>query len=423
MRVLLIGSGGREHALARSLAASPLCEALYIAPGNPGTARHGTNLALDISDHPAVIAACRARAVDFVVVGPEAPLVAGLVDDLAAAGIRAFGPSRAAAQLEGSKSFTKELARDLGVPTAAFRRFTEAVAAKAYLRERGVPIVVKADGLAAGKGVVVADTVAEAESAIDAMLGGALGRAGAEIVLEERLVGREASFFALCDGAHALPFGTAEDHKRAFDGDGGPNTGGMGAFSPASVLDPALEEEVLDRIIRPTLGGMLARGAPFVGILYAGLMITAEGPQLIEYNVRFGDPEAQVLLPRLRTDLLAAMIAATDGVLDEVRPDWSDFPAVAVVLASRGYPGPVETGSVIGGLDAAEALDHVTVFQAGTAERGGEIVAAGGRVLAVTGLGPSLAEARARAYEGVARIDWPESFHRRDIASRALDAG
>ncbi|NNM72957.1 phosphoribosylamine--glycine ligase [Enterovirga aerilata] len=421
MNILLIGSGGREHALARAIQASPLCTRLVTAPGNPGTAQHGTNAAIDVADHAAVIELCRREAIDFVVVGPEAPLVAGIVDALSAAGIRAFGPSRAAAQLEGSKAFTKELAREFGIPTAGFARFTDAAAAKRYVRQEGAPIVVKADGLAAGKGVVVAATVEEAEAAVEAMLGGSLGEAGAEVVIEECLVGEEASFFALCDGGHAVPLGTAQDHKRAFDGDQGPNTGGMGAYSPAPVLTPALEAEVMETIIRPTLDGMRERGTPFTGILYAGLMITAEGPKLIEYNVRLGDPEAQVILPRMRTDILAAMVAAADGVLDEVEISWSDFAALTVVMAAKGYPGAVEKGSAIRGVEDANRRDLVTVFHAGTALRGEELVANGGRVLAVTALAPTIAEAQAKAYEAVRAIDWPAGFYRTDIGRRAVE--
>ncbi len=425
MIILLIGSGGREHALAQAIAASPLCRRLLVAPGNPGTALHGTNVALDVADHAAVAAFCGQEGVDFVVVGPEAPLVAGIVDHLEAFGIRCFGPSAAAARLEGSKAFTKELATAFDIPTAAFARFTDAAAAKAHVRAAGAPIVIKADGLAAGKGVVVAASVAEAEAAVEALLGDGSGEA--EIVIEECLVGEEASVFALCDGTRAIPLGTAQDHKRAFDGDLGPNTGGMGAYSPAPLVTAALEAEIMDRIVRPTLDGMRRRGTPFTGILYAGLMITAEGPKLIEYNVRFGDPEAQVVLPRLRTDLLAAMVAARDGVLDQVAPSWSDVTALTVVMAARGYPGPVERGSVIRGIAAAERLEGVQVFQAGTAQEGDDLVAAGGRVLAVTALAPTLAEAQRRAYAGVAAIDWPEGFWRSDIGGRAVasttDAG
>ena len=420
MNVLLIGSGGREHALARALAASPLCDKLLIAPGNPGTAACGTNVAIDVADHAAVAALCRREAIDFVVVGPEAPLVAGLVDDLEADGIRCFGPSREAAQLEGSKAFTRELTSRAGVPGAAFARFADAEAAKAYIREAGAPIVIKADGLAAGKGVVVAATIDEALAATESMLGGGLGEAGAEVVIEECLVGEEASVFAICDGTDAILFGTAQDHKRVFDGDEGPNTGGMGAYSPALIVTPALEDEIMAGIIRPTLAGMQARGTPFRGVLYAGLMLTADGPKLIEYNVRFGDPEAEVLMPRLRSDLLAIMVAARDGGLGTVRPDWSDDAALTVIMATRGYPGKVGRGSSIRGIEAAEAKDGVRVYHAGTAREGEDLVAAGGRVLAVTATAPTIAEAQRRAYAGVDAIDWPEGFCRRDIGYREI---
>lgn len=420
MNILLIGSGGREHALAWKISGSPLCDRLVTAPGNPGTAQCGTNVALDPTDHAAVAAFCRAEAIDLVVVGPEAPLVTGLVDDLAAAGIKAFGPRKAAAQLEGSKAFTKELCREFNIPTAGFARFTDAPAAKAYIRKRDAPIVVKADGLAAGKGVVVAATIAEAEAAIDAMLGGALGAAGAELVIEECLVGEEASFFALCDGTTAIPLGSAQDHKRVFDGDEGPNTGGMGAYSPAPVLTPELEARVMREIVLPTVTGMKARGTPYVGVLYAGLMITAEGPKLIEYNVRFGDPECQVLMPRMKTDLVAAMLAACDGVLKTFDVRWWDDAALTVVLAARGYPGAFERGSEIRGLAEAEALDDVLVFHAGTRAEGGRLLANGGRVLNVTATGKTVAVAQARAYEAIATIEWPQGFCRRDIGWRAV---
>ena len=420
MNILLIGSGGREHALARSLAESPLCARLLIAPGNPGTAACGTNVAIDPADHGAILDLCRREAIGLVVVGPEGPLVAGLVDALASAGITAFGPSAAAARLEGSKAFTKELAREAGIPSAAFARFTDAEAAKAYVAERGAPIVVKADGLAAGKGVVVATSVAEAQAAIDAMIGGSLGTAGSEVVIEECLVGEEASFFAICDGTHAVPFGTAQDHKRVGDGDRGPNTGGMGAYAPAPVWTPALEAEVMERIIRPTLQAMRQRGAPFTGVLYAGLMLTREGPQLIEYNARFGDPETQVLLPRLRSDLVAIMLAACEGTLDQVEPSWSDEVALTVVMAADGYPGEPRRGTAIRGIERAEAQDHVTIFHAGTALSEGTLVAAGGRVLDVTATGATIAEAQSRAYAAVDLIDWPEGFCRRDIGWRAV---
>ncbi|EIM27812.1 phosphoribosylamine--glycine ligase [Microvirga lotononidis] len=421
MNILLIGSGGREHALARSLSASALCDKLLIAPGNPGTAQHGTNVALDVTDHRAVIDFCRVMKVDFVVVGPEAPLVAGLVDDLTAAGIKAFGPSKAAAQLEGSKAFTKDLCAEFDIPTAAYRRFTDAEAAKAYIRGYGVPIVVKADGLAAGKGVVVATSFEEAEQAVDMMIGGGLGAAGAEVVIEAFLEGEEASFFALCDGTHAVPFGTAQDHKRVFDGDQGPNTGGMGAYSPAAVMTPELQARAMREIIEPTLAGMKARGTPYTGILYAGLMLTKDGPQLIEYNARLGDPETQVLLPRLKSDLVTALLAACDGVLNSISLQWSDQAALTVVMAARGYPGAVEKGSEIRGIDKAEALNDVIVFHAGTKQDGDRIVANGGRVLNVTALGRTISEAQTKAYEAVSQIVWPEGFCRKDIGWRAVE--
>jgi phosphoribosylamine--glycine ligase len=421
MNILLIGSGGREHALAWSLSASALCNRLFIAPGNPGTAQHGTNVNIDVADHGAVIAFCRTMGVDFVVVGPEAPLVAGLVDDLKAAGIRAFGPSKAAAQLEGSKAFTKDLCAEFNIPTATYRRFTDAEIAKTYVRYYGVPIVVKADGLAAGKGVVVATSFEDAEAAIDMMIGGGLGAAGAELVIEAFLEGEEASFFALCDGRTAIPFGTAQDHKRAFDADQGPNTGGMGAYSPAAVLTPGLQDRVMREIIEPTLAGMRARGTPYTGVLYAGLMLTRDGPQLIEYNARLGDPETQVLLPRLKSDLVTALLAACDGVLDSISLQWSDEAALTVVMAAKGYPGAVERGSEIRGIDKAEALDGVIVFHAGTKQDGDRILANGGRVLNVTATGRTISEAQAKAYEAVSRIDWPEGFCRRDIGWRAVE--
>ncbi|MDJ1157868.1 phosphoribosylamine--glycine ligase [Chelatococcus sp. SYSU_G07232] len=420
MNILLIGSGGREHALAWKLSASPLCDRLFIAPGNPGTAQCGENAALDVADHAAVIAFCRTRGIDFVVVGPEAPLVAGIVDDLTAAGIKAFGPRRIPAQLEGSKAFTKELCREFGIPTAAFARFTDEAAAAAYVRAQGAPIVVKADGLAAGKGVVVATSVEEAEAAVAMMFSGGLGAAGAEVVIEECMVGEEASFFALSDGTHAIPLASAQDHKRVFDGDEGPNTGGMGAYSPAPVMTSALEERVMREIVQPTVAGLKARGTPYVGVLYAGLMITAEGPKLIEYNVRFGDPEAQVLMPRMKTDLVAAMLACCDGMLHDFDVRWWDETALTVVMAARGYPGAVEKGSEIRGIAEAEALDDVIVFHAGTKQDGARLLANGGRVLNVTATGRTATEAQRRAYEAVARIDWPEGFCRRDIGWRAV---
>ncbi|MBA9070081.1 phosphoribosylamine--glycine ligase [Methylobacterium sp. RAS18] len=420
--ILLIGSGGREHALAWAIAKSPLCTRLFIAPGNPGTAQHGENRPdLAVSDHAAVVAFCRAEGVGLVVVGPEAPLVAGLVDDLQAAGIPAFGPTKAAAQLEGSKGFTKDLCAEHDIPTAAFARFTDLEPALAYLRERGAPIVVKADGLAAGKGVTVAETLPEAEAAVRAILDGTEGGA---LVIEECLFGEEASFFALCDGTRAVPIGTAQDHKRVHDGDLGPNTGGMGAYSPASIVTPEITETVMTRIIAPTLAGMAARGTPFSGILYAGLMLTAEGPKLIEYNTRFGDPEAQVLMPRLTGDLVPALLAAAQGDLSGVAIGFdASRAALTVVMAAQGYPGAVTRGTEIRGVEAAEgeAGDAtVLVFQAGTRRDGDRLLADGGRVLAVTALGASVGQAKDRAYAAVKRIDWPDGFFRSDIGGREI---
>lgn len=421
MKILLIGSGGREHALAWKLAQSPRCEKLFIAPGNPGTAQCGENVVVDVADHKAVVDFCRLMGVGFVVVGPEAPLVAGIVDDLKAAGITAFGPERVAAQLEGSKSYTKEMCREAGVPTATFARFTQPGPAKDYIRAQGAPIVVKADGLAAGKGVVVAATVAEAEGAIDMMFSGGLGAAGEEVVIEECMVGEEASFFALVDGERALALASAQDHKRVGDGDTGPNTGGMGAYSPAPVVTDAVAARVMAEIIEPTVATMKRRGAPFRGVLFAGLMITAEGPKLIEYNCRFGDPECEVLMPRLEGDLVELLLATAEGRLGDVSVGWSKDAALTVVMAAKGYPAKPETGTPIRGIEAAEALEGVRVFHAGTkAQPDGSLVAAGGRVLAVTALGATVAEAKARAYEGVARIDWPGGFNRTDIGWRAV---
>jgi phosphoribosylamine---glycine ligase len=419
MNILLIGSGGREHALAWKMAASPLVERLVCAPGNAGIARECEVAALDIADHAAVIAFCRARGISLVVVGPEAPLCAGIVDDLEAAGIKAFGPSAAAARLEGSKGFTKDLCRENEIPTAAYERFTAAAPAKAYARARGAPIVVKADGLAAGKGVVVAATLAEAEAAIDMMFGGGLGAAGAEVVIEEFLTGEEASFFALCDGETAIPLASAQDHKRAFDGDRGPNTGGMGAYSPAPALTPALAGRVMEEIVRPTLAAMKARHAPFKGVLYAGLMLTRDGPKLIEYNVRFGDPECQVLMLRLMSDLVPATLAARDGLLKSFDLRWYPDYALTVVMAANGYPGAYRKGGLIEGIEDAAASEGVEIFHAGTVADGGRIRSAGGRVLDVSALGNTIGQARARAYAAVDRIRWDDGFCRRDIGLRA----
>jgi phosphoribosylamine--glycine ligase len=425
MNILLLGSGGREHALAWALSASPLTARLVCAPGNAGIAQIAECVALDVGNHEAVIAFCRQNAIDFVVIGPEAPLVAGLVDDLEAAGIKAFGPSRWAARLEGSKGFTKDLCKANGIPTAAYERFKQAGPAKEYVRARGAPIVVKADGLAAGKGVVVAETVTEAEAAIDMMFGGGPGGAPEntpawEIVIEDCLVGEEASFFALCDGETALPLASAQDHKRVFDGDKGPNTGGMGAYSPAPVMTDEMTHRTMDEIVNPTLRAMKAIGAPYKGVLFAGLMITAQGPQLIEYNVRFGDPECQVLMLRLMSDLLPALIAARDGQLRNFDLRWYPRAALTVVMAANGYPGDYAKGSVIGGLAQAAGLPDVEIFHAGTRLGDGKIVANGGRVLDVCGTGSTIREAQQRAYAAVDAIDWPGGFCRRDIGWRAI---
>ena len=420
MNILLLGSGGREHALAWKIAASPLLTKLWCAPGNAGIANEAECVALDVADHAAVIAFCKANTVDLVMVGPEAPLAAGIVDDLSAAGIKAFGPTRDAAQLESSKGFTKDLCREFHIPTAAYERFSDAEKAKAYIRSQGAPIVVKADGLAAGKGVVVAATVAEAEAAIDMMLGGGLGAAGAEAVVEEFLAGEEASFFVLCDGEHALPLTAAQDHKRAFDGDKGPNTGGMGAYSPAPVMTDAMIARTMDEIIRPTLKAMKARGMPYKGVLFAGLMITASGPKLIEYNVRFGDPETQVLMLRMMSDLVPALLAACDGELHHFNVRWIPDAALTVVMAAKGYPGDYAKGTVIGGLDAAADVEGVEIFHAGTRSDGERILANGGRVLNITATGSSVGEAQRRAYAAIDRINWPEGFCRRDIGWQAI---
>ncbi len=421
MKILILGSGGREHALAWKIAASPLTEKLYCAPGNAGIAREAGCVDLDVNDHAAVIAFCQDKKVDLVVVGPEAPLCAGIVDDLEAAGIKAFGPTKWAALLEGSKGFTKDLCKANNIPTAAYRRFKGATAAKEYVRERGAPIVVKADGLAAGKGVVVAQTVDEAEAAIGMMFDGGLGEPAWEIVIEDCLIGEEASFFALCDGETAIALASAQDHKRVGDGDTGPNTGGMGAYSPAPVMTTEMNKRVMDEIVLPTVAALKRAGAPYKGVLFAGLMITKDGPQLIEYNVRFGDPECQVLMLRMMSDLVPAMIAACDGQLKSFDLRWYPETALTVVMATKGYPGNYGKGSVIEGLDDAAQVEGVEIFHAGTKADGDRILANGGRVLNVSALGKSVREAQARAYEAIDRIKWPEGFCRRDIGWRAVE--
>ena len=421
MRILLLGSGGREHALAWKIAASPLVTKLWCAPGNAGIAHEAECVSLDIANHAAVIEFCRKNAVELVVVGPETPLVAGIVDDLARAGIKAFGPSKQAAQLEGSKGFTKDLCREFDIPTGAYQRFDNAADALAYVRGQGAPIVIKADGLAAGKGVVVAKTLTEAEAAIAMMFEGSFGAAGAEVVIEECLVGREISFFALCDGETAIPLASAQDHKRVFDHDEGPNTGGMGAYSPTPFVTPEVHDQIMSRIILPTLAGMKTRGMPFRGVLYAGVMLTAQGPKLFEYNVRFGDPECQVHMLRMMSDLVPALLAACDGQLKNFNLRWYPEPALTVVMAAKGYPGDYKKGTRIDGLDEAAKIESVEIFHAGTVAKDGAILANGGRVLNVCAMGKTVTEAQVRAYRAVDLIRWPDGFCRRDIADQAVE--
>jgi phosphoribosylamine--glycine ligase len=417
MNVLLIGSGGREHALAWKLAQSAMIGKLYAAPGNPGIADHAQLIALDVADHRAVADFCRREEIGLVVIGPEAPLVDGLADSLRTTGVAVFGPNRIPAQLEGSKGFTKDLCATHDIPTARYVRATDAPAAEATLGDFGLPVVIKADGLAAGKGVIIAETDQEARAAIAAMFDGGFGGAGAAVVIEEFMTGEEVSFFALVDGETVLPFGSAQDHKRVGEGDSGPNTGGMGAYSPAAVFTPDLEARAMDEIVRPTARALAAAGTPFSGILYAGLMLTPEGPKLVEYNVRFGDPECQALIMRFEGDLLALMLATATGELDKApAPTFSNEAALVVVVAAKGYPGTPESGGAIAGLDVAGAK----VFHAGTALRDGALVASGGRVLGVTALGESVAEAQAAAYRAADRIDFPTGFYRRDIGWREI---
>jgi len=421
MKVLVVGGGGREHALCWAIAASPLCDHLYCAPGNAGIAREAECVDIGAEDVDGIVAFAKDKDIDFVVVGPEAPLVLGLADALTAAGIKTFGPSAAAAQIEGSKGYMKDLLAESGVPTAAYGRFTDIDAAKAYVTAQGAPIVVKTDGLAAGKGVILCDTVDEAHAAIDSMMSDkTFGSAGDEIVIEEFLEGEEISFFALVDGTNALPLISAQDHKAVGEGDTGPNTGGMGAYSPAPVMNDALEAEIMDSIVMPTVKTMADKGTPYVGVLFAGLMITPKGPKILEYNVRFGDPECQVLMRRLKSDLLPALIASADGQLDHFDLRWYDETAMIVVMAANGYPGSYQKGTEIKGVDAAEASEGVVVFHAGTKEEDGKLLASGGRVLGVTASGSSVTEAHANAYAAVDAIDWPDGFCRRDIGWRAI---
>ena len=420
MNVLLIGSGGREHALAWKIASSPVLNRLFCAPGNPGMESLGTVGDFDVEDHGAVVEFCRRNHVDFVVIGPEAPLVAGLADALSDAGICVFGPSASAARLEGSKGFTKDLCSRYDIPTARYQRFNNAPKAKKHILDVGVPIVIKADGLAAGKGVVVATEMSQALAAVDDCFEGAFGDAGAEVVVEEFLEGEEASFFCICDGKTALPLTTAQDHKQVGDGDTGPNTGGMGAYSPAPVMTAELVSRTMETIIIPTMRGMAESGAPFTGVLYAGLMITEEGPKLIEYNTRFGDPECQVLMMRMKDDALLLMKAAADGLLASMSVQWHDMAALCVVMAAKGYPGtPVRGGGIR--IPAFGPEEGLQVFHAGTRLAEGRLVANGGRVLGVTALGGSVAEAQRRAYAAVDRIEWQDGFCRRDIGWRAVE--
>ncbi|KFI27823.1 phosphoribosylamine--glycine ligase [Haematobacter missouriensis] len=420
MNILILGGGGREHALAWAIKQNPKCDRLIVAPGNAGIAELAETAAIDILDAADVLEFCEANAIDFVVIGPEAPLAAGIADALSAAGFLTFGPSAAAARLEASKAFTKKICDAAHAPTAGYARFTEREAALAYVRQTGAPIVVKADGLAAGKGVVVALALPEAEDAIEDMFGGQFGEAGAEVVIEEFMEGEEASFFILCDGETVLPVGTAQDHKRVGDGDTGPNTGGMGAYSPAPVLSEAIQRQALEEIVKPTMAEMARRGTPFQGVLYAGLMIKEGRARLVEYNVRFGDPECQVLMMRLGAQALDLLHAAAEGRLAEMTASWADDHALTVVMAADGYPGDYVKGTEIRGLDALPSDSSRMCFHAGTVEREGRILANGGRVLNLTARGATLAEARERAYAMVERVNWPEGFCRHDIGWRAL---
>ncbi|MBK8174375.1 MAG: phosphoribosylamine--glycine ligase [Rhodospirillales bacterium] len=425
MKVLVIGSGGREHALCWALRASPLCQSLLCAPGNAGIAEIAQCLDVASDDVAGLVQLARDENVDFVVVGPEAPLVAGLVDQLEAEGILAFGPRAAAAAIEGSKGFMKDLCARLGVPTAAYERFDEPDQAKEYIHRAGVPLVVKADGLAAGKGVILCHNENEAFAAVDhLMTEAAFGSAGEQLVIEELLQGEEASFFALVHGEEAVPLASAQDHKAAFDGDLGPNTGGMGAYSPAPIITPAIAEEVMEGVIKPVIRGLVEEGRPYSGVLYAGLMFTSEGIKVLEFNARFGDPECQPLILRLKSDLLAALVACAEGRMTDVELDWYTDPALVVVMAANGYPGHYPRGSVIGGLDAAAGIPGITVFHAGTKREdgpaGGRLIADGGRVLGIAARAGSVAEAQALAYRAVDRIDWPGGFCRRDIGWRAV---
>ncbi|MBI0163205.1 phosphoribosylamine--glycine ligase [Bartonella sp. M0283] len=421
MNVLLIGSGGREHALAYKISSSPLLGKLFCAPGNPGTLTLGDNIELDVKNHKAVVEFCKKNTVELVVIGPEAPLVDGLADSLRDNGLLVVGPSKLAARLEGSKGFTKDLCAKYNIPTGAYQRFKNANEAKDYIRKKGAPIVIKADGLAAGKGVTVALTIGEALDAVDACFDGAFGKAGIEIVVEEFLEGEEASFFCLCDGKTAIPFGSAQDHKRVGDGDKGANTGGMGAYSPAPVMTEDMTKRVMNEIVEPTIRGMADLGCPFSGVLFVGLMITKKGPELIEFNVRFGDPECQVLMMRLKSDLLPVLSSVAKGHLEDVELNWTTDKALTVVMAAKGYPQAPQRGSIISGIEKADKLPDVKVFHAGTALKDGKVIANGGRVLNVTATGKTVKEAQQKAYQAIKLIDWPEGFYRHDIGWRAIE--
>jgi len=421
MGVLIIGSGGREHALAYAFSRSQMAGDIYCTPGNGGIAEFASCLDLDVTDHQQIADFCWQNNVGLVVVGPEVPLVDGLVDSLEAEGIKAFGPSKQAAQLEGSKSFTKQFCSKYNIPTAAFEIFDTASNASAYLEGCAYPVVIKADGLAAGKGVVIAKNQAEARQAVQDCFEGRFGEAGSTLVIEDYLEGEEASFFAICDGEHAMELPTVQDHKCAFEGDTGPNTGGMGAYSPAPVMTDDMRQRTMDEIIMPTLEGMKAEGMPFKGVLFAGLMITGKGPELIEYNVRFGDPECQVLMARLRSDILPVMLASSDGKLDRMVHRFDERAAVSVVMATRGYPGDYESGSEIKGLEEAASDPDIMIFHAGTKIEDGRVLASGGRVLNITALGETVSQARDKAYAAIEKIDWPQGFYRKDIAWRAVE--
>ena len=420
MNILILGSGGREHSLAWAVMQNPKCDKLIVAPGNAGMAGIAECASIDIMNGGAVVGFAEENAVDFVIVGPEAPLAAGVADRLREAGISVFGPSAAAARLEASKSFTKEICDASNAPTAGYGHFTDLAAAQAYVKAKGAPIVIKADGLAAGKGVIVAMDMATALAALDDMFSGVFGGAGAEVVIEEFMEGEEASFFILCDGENVLPMGTAQDHKRVGEGDTGPNTGGMGAYSPAPIMDEAVTQKALEEIVKPTVAEMARRGTPYQGVLYAGFMIKDGQPRLVEYNARFGDPECQVLMLRLGAQALDLLLAAADGRLEEMQVTWAEDHAMTVVLAARGYPGSYEKGSVIGGLEGLPEDSMNMMFHAGTMADGGKVLANGGRVLNATARGATLQEARDRAYALAEAVEWPEGFYRRDIGWRAL---